>query len=371
MKKSILASILSLLLISATGCNDENSNTQPSQQDKTKTEQAKPDQKNTSSDETQFSQKIEKGNLWLATFNEDFGTVIHKKTSVLSGTINVNLLDNTKNVLANLSSDKGKTIDITPFKVLETETDQIKRMKASSSVMSVRSAFSIHLSESGLKRAQESFEFMKTLSPALPELDAVGIAYGDSYVDLYSKMLKLGDYLVIKETYRLDDYAQAKGMYEDVKNAYAKLIDEKEKAAVAYENYYQAMHVEELQLVKKKGLVVRFQIMESLDTVTNTLDSINPDKIDLKVLSDAITKIEAQSTELEKVLSNESLLNKENMKSSDYSVKEYLKLYQQLVIELKVLEKKIKENKDISGSLDIISNEYEYLIKNYNSLISK
>ncbi|WP_100160090.1 DUF3829 domain-containing protein [Proteus columbae] len=376
MKKSILASIISLLLISAVGCDNsnENSNTGTPSQDKNKTEQttqSKPDSKNTQSDEVQFSRKIEKGNLWLATFNEDFGTIIQKKTGRISGTINVNLLDNTKNILENLSSDKGKTIDITPFKVLETETDQIKRMKASSSVMSVRSAFSMHLSESGAERAQESFEFMKTFSPTLPELDAVGNAYGESYVDLYKKLLKLGDYLVIKETYRLDDFAQASTLYEDVKNAYTKLIDEKEKAAEAYENYYQAMHIEELELVKKEGLIVRYQIMQSLDTVTNTLDSMNPDKVDVAALSAAISKIEAQSIELEKIFGNEALLNKENMKGTDYSVKQYLKLYQQLVIELKVLEKKLKENKDVSSSIDSISNEYKYLIENYNSLIAK
>ncbi|WP_311754077.1 DUF3829 domain-containing protein [Proteus columbae] len=376
MKKSILASIISLLLISAVGCDNsnENSNTGTPSQDKNKTEQttqSKPDPKNTQSDEATFSQKIEKGNLWLATFNEDFGTIIQKKTGRISGTINVNLLDNTKNILENLSSDKGKTIDITPFKVLETETDQIKRMKASSSIMSVRSAFSMHLSESGAERAQESFEFMKTFSPTLPELDSVGNAYGESYVDLYQKLLKLGDYLVVKETYRLDDFAQANTLYEDVKNAYAKLIDEKEKAAEAYENYYQAMHIEELELVKKEGLVVRYQLMQSLDTVTNTLDSINPDKIDVAALSAAIIKIEAQSIELEKVFGDEALLNKENMKGTDYSVKEYLKLYQQLVIELKVLEKKLNENKDISGSINTISNKYKYLIENYNSLIAK
>ncbi|MBG6027984.1 DUF3829 domain-containing protein [Proteus mirabilis] len=376
MKKSILASIISLLLISAVGCDNsnENSNTGTPSQDKNKTEQttqSKPDPKNTQSDEATFSQKIEKGNLWLATFNEDFGTIIQKKTGRISGTINVNLLDNTKNILENLSSDKGKTIDITPFKVLETETDQIKRMKASSSIMSVRSAFSMHLSESGAERAQESFEFMKTFSPTLLELDSVGNAYGESYVDLYQKLLKLGDYLVVKETYRLDDFAQANTLYEDVKNAYAKLIDEKEKAAEAYENYYQAMHIEELELVKKEGLVVRYQLMQSLDTVTNTLDSINPDKIDVAALSAAIIKIEAQSIELEKVFGDEALLNKENMKGTDYSVKEYLKLYQHLVIELKVLEKKLNENKDISGSINTISNKYKYLIENYNSLIAK
>lgn len=376
MKKSILASIISFLLISAVGCDNsnENSNIGTPSQDKNKTEQttqSKPDSKNTQSDEAQFSQKIEKGNLWLATFNEDFGTIIQKKTGRISGTININLLDNTKSILENLSSDKGKTIDITPFKVLETETDQIKRMKASSSVMSVRSAFSMHLSESGAERAQESFQFMKTFSPTLPELDAVGNAYGESYVDLYKKLLKLGDYLVVKETYRLDDFAQANTLYEDVKNAYAKLIDEKEKAAEAYENYYQAMHIEELELVKKEGLVVRYQIMQSLDTVTNTLDSMNPDKVDVAVLSAAITKIEAQSIELEKIFGDEALLNKENMKGTDYSVKQYLKLYQQLVIELKVLEKKLNENKDISGSINTISNEYKYLIENYNSLIAK
>ncbi|MBG6031271.1 DUF3829 domain-containing protein [Proteus hauseri] len=376
MKKSILASIISLLLISAVGCDNsnENSNTGTPSQDKNKTEQttqSKPDSKNTQSDEALFSQKIEKGNLWLATFNEDFGTIIQKKTGRISGTININLLDNTKTVLTSLSSDKGKTIDITPFKVLETETDQIKRMKASSSIMSVRSTFSMHLSESGAERAQESFEFMKTLSPTLPELDTVGNAYGESYVDLYRKLLKLGDYLVVKETYRLDDFAQANTLYEEVKNAYAKLVDEKEKAAEAYENYYQAMHIEELELVKKEGFVVRYQIMQSLDTVTNTLDSINPDKVDVAALSAAITKIEEQSIELGKVFGNEALLNKENMKGTDYSVKEYLKLYQQLVIELKVLEKKLNENKDISTSINTISNKYKYLIENYNSLIAK
>ncbi|MFB0773434.1 hypothetical protein [Proteus cibi] len=376
MKKSILASIISLLLISAVGCDNsnENSNTGTPSQDKNKTEQttqSKPDSKNTQSDEALFSQKIEKGNLWLATFNEDFGTIIQKKTGRISGTININLLDNTKTVLTSLSSDKGKTIDITPFKVLETETDQIKRMKASSSIMSVRSTFSMHLSESGAERAQESFEFMKTLSPTLPELDTVGNAYGESYVDLYRKLLKLGDYLVVKETYRLDDFAQANTLYEEVKNAYVKLVDEKEKAAEAYENYYQAMHIEELELVKKEGFVVRYQIMQSLDTVTNTLDSINPDKVDVAALSAAITKIEEQSIELGKVFGNEALLNKENMKGTDYSVKEYLKLYQQLVIELKVLEKKLNENKDISTSINTISNKYKYLIENYNSLIAK
>lgn len=376
MKKSILASIISLLLISAIGCDNsnENSNTGTPSQDKNKTEQttqSKPDSKNTQSDEALFSQKIEKGNLWLATFNEDFGTIIQKKTGRISGTININLLDNTKTVLTSLSSDKGKTIDITPFKVLETETDQIKRMKASSSIMSVRSTFSMHLSESGAERAQESFEFMKTLSPTLPELDTVGNAYGESYVDLYRKLLKLGDYLVVKETYRLDDFAQANTLYEEVKKAYAKLVDEKEKAAEAYENYYQAMHIEELELVKKEGFVVRYQIMQSLDTVTNTLDSINPDKVDVAALSAAITKIEEQSIELGKVFGNEALLNKENMKGTDYSVKEYLKLYQQLVIELKVLEKKLNENKDISTSINTISNKYKYLIENYNSLIAK
>ncbi|XOY30490.1 hypothetical protein ACLIX2_01395 [Proteus cibi] len=376
MKKSILASIISLLLISAVGCDNsnENSNTGTPSQDKNKTEQttqSKPDSKNTQSDEALFSQKIEKGNLWLATFNEDFGTIIQKKTGRISGTININLLDNTKTVLTSLSSDKGKTIDITPFKVLETETDQIKRMKASSSIMSVRSTFSMHLSESGAERAQESFEFMKTLSPTLPELDTVGNAYGESYVDLYRKLLKLGDYLVVKETYRLDDFAQANTLYEEVKKAYAKLVDEKEKAAEAYENYYQAMHIEELELVKKEGFVVRYQIMQSLDTVTNTLDSINPDKVDVAALSAAITKIEEQSIELGKVFGNEALLNKENMKGTDYSVKEYLKLYQQLVIELKVLEKKLNENKDISTSINTISNKYKYLIENYNSLIAK
>lgn len=376
MKKSILASIISLLLISAVGCDNsnENSNTGTPSQDKNKTEQttqSKPDSKNTQSDEALFSQKIEKGNLWLATFNEDFGTIIQKKTGRISGTININLLDNTKTVLTSLSSDKGKTIDITPFKVLETETDQIKRMKASSSIMSVRNTFSMHLSESGAERAQESFEFMKTLSPTLPELDTVGNAYGESYVDLYRKLLKLGDYLVVKETYRLDDFAQANTLYEEVKNAYAKLVDEKEKVAEAYENYYQAMHIEELELVKKEGFVVRYQIMQSLDTVTNTLDSINPDKVDVAALSAAITKIEEQSIELGKVFGNEALLNKENMKGTDYSVKEYLKLYQQLVIELKVLEKKLNENKDISTSINTISNKYKYLIENYNSLIAK
>ncbi|MEQ5227090.1 DUF3829 domain-containing protein [Proteus cibi] len=376
MKKSILASIISLLLISAVGCDNsnENSNTGTPSQDKNKTEQttqSKPDSKNTQSDEALFSQKIEKGNLWLATFNEDFGTIIQKKTGRISGTININLLDNTKTVLTSLSSDKGKTIDITPFKVLETETDQIKRMKASSSIMSVRSTFSMHLSESGAERAQESFEFMKTLSPTLPELDTVGNAYGENYVDLYRKLLKLGDYLVVKETYRLDDFAQANTLYEEVKNAYVKLVDEKEKAAEAYENYYQAMHIEELELVKKEGFVVRYQIMQSLDTVTNTLDSINPDKVDVAALSAAITKIEEQSIELGKVFGNEALLNKENMKGTDYSVKEYLKLYQQLVIELKVLEKKLNENKDISTSINTISNKYKYLIENYNSLIAK
>ena len=376
MKKSILASIISLLLISAVGCDNsnENSNTGTPSQDKNKTEQttqSKPDSKNTQSDEALFSQKIEKGNLWLATFNEDFGTIIQKKTGRISGTININLLDNTKTVLTSLSSDKGKTIDITPFKVLETETDQIKRMKASSSIMSVRSTFSMHLSESGAERAQESFEFMKTLSPTLPELDTVGNAYGESYIDLYRKLLKLGDYLVVKETYRLDDFAQANTLYEEVKKAYAKLVDEKEKAAEAYENYYQAMHIEELELVKKEGFVVRYQIMQSLDTVTNTLDSINPDKVDVAALSAAITKIEEQSIELGKVFGNEALLNKENMKGTDYSVKEYLKLYQQLVIELKVLEKKLNENKDISTSINTISNKYKYLIENYNSLIAK
>ncbi|EST58012.1 hypothetical protein K151_2178 [Proteus hauseri ZMd44] len=376
MKKSILASIISLLLISAVGCDNsnENSNTGTPLQDKNKTEQttqSKPDSKNTQSDEALFSQKIEKGNLWLATFNEDFGTIIQKKTGRISGTININLLDNTKTILTSLSSDKGKTIDITPFKVLETETDQIKRMKASSSIMSVRSTFSMHLSESGAERAQESFEFMKTLSPTLPELDTVGNAYGESYVDLYRKLLKLGDYLVVKETYRLDDFAQANTLYEEVKKAYAKLVDEKEKAAEAYENYYQAMHIEELELVKKEGFVVRYQIMQSLDTVTNTLDSINPDKVDVAALSAAITKIEEQSIELGKVFGNEALLNKENMKGTDYSVKEYLKLYQQLVIELKVLEKKLNENKDISTSINTISNKYKYLIENYNSLIAK
>lgn len=378
MKKSILASIISLLLISAVGCDNsnENSNTGTPSQDKNKTEQttqSKPDSKNTQSDEVQFSQKIEKGNLWLATFNEDFGTIIQKKTGRISGTININLLDNTKKVLTSLSSDNGKTLDLTPFKILENEaeTDQIKRMKANSALMPVRSTFSMHLSESGAERAQESFEFMKTFSPTLPELDAVGNAYGESYVDLYKKLLKLGDYLVVKETYRLDDFAQASTLYEDVKNAYAKLIDEKEKAAEAYENYYQAMHIEELELVKKEGLVVRYQIMQSLDTVTNTLDSMNPDKIDVAALSAAITKIEAQSIELGKVFGDEALLNKENMKSTDYSVKEYLKLYQQLVIELKVLEKKLNENKDTSGSINTISNEYKYLIENYNSLIAK
>lgn len=84
MKKNILASIISLLLISAVGCDNsnENSNTGIPSQDKNKTEQttqSKPDSKNTQSDEVQFSQKIEKGNLWLATFNEDFGTIIQKK----------------------------------------------------------------------------------------------------------------------------------------------------------------------------------------------------------------------------------------------------------------------------------------------------
>lgn len=378
MKKSILASIISLLLISAVGCDNsnENSNTGTPLQDKNKTEQttqSKPDSKNTQSDEVQFSQKIEKGNLWLATFNEDFGTIIQKKTGRLSGTINVNLLDNTKKVLTSLSSDNGKTLDLTPFKILENEaeTDQIKRMKANSALMPVRSAFSMYLSGSGAERAQESFEFMKTFSPTLPELDAVGNAYGESYVDLYKKLLKLGDYLVVKETYRLDDFAQASTLYEDVKNAYAKLIDEKEKAAEAYENYYQAMHIEELELVKKEGLVVRYQIMQSLDTVTNTLDSMNPDKIDVTALSAAITKIEEQSIELGKVFGDEALLNKENMKGTDYSVKKHLELYQQLVIELKVLEKKLNENKDISGSINTISNEYKYLIENYNSLIAK
>lgn len=369
MKKSILVSIISILLISVVGCDkaNENSNAGTSQQDKNKTEQ-----NSIQSDEVQFSKRIEKGNLWLSAFNEDFGPILYKKTSVLSGTINDNLLNNTKEVLKYLSSDNNKmTLDLTPFKVLETETDQIKRMKANNNVMSVERVFSMSLSESGLKRAQDSFEFMKTFPPALPELDTVGIAYGDSYIDLYTKMLKLGDYLVIKKTYRLDDFAQANGMYDDVKNAYVKLINEKEKVAEAYENYYQVMHIEELQLVKKKGLVVRFQIMESLDTVTNTLDSINSNKIDLTALSDAMTKTEAQSVELEKMFSNESLLNKENMKGTDYSVKEYLKLYQQIVIELKVLEKKIKEGKDISGNLDAISTKYEYLVNSYNSLISK
>ncbi|NBM54462.1 DUF3829 domain-containing protein [Proteus sp. G2669] len=376
MRKSILASIISLLLISVVGCDNsnENSNTGTPSQDKNKTEQttqSQPDSKNIQSDEVQFSQKIEKGNLWLATFNEDFGTIIQKKTGRISGTINVNLLDNTKTVLTSLSSDNGESIDLTPFKIFETETDQIKKMKASSAIMPVRSAFSMHLSASGAERAKESFEFMKTLPPTLPELDAVGNTYGESYVDLYEKLLKLGDYLVVKETYRLDDFAQASNLYEEVKNAYAKLIDEKEKAADAYENYYQAMHIEELELVKKEGLVVRYQIMQSLDTVTNTLDSMNPDKIDVAILSAAITKIEAQSIELEKIFGDETLLNKENMKGSDYSVKKYLELYQQLVIELKVLEKKLNENKDISSSINTISNEYKYLIENYNSLIAK
>ncbi|MEY0452228.1 hypothetical protein, partial [Proteus terrae] len=72
-----------------------------------------------------------------------------------------------------------------------------------------------------------------------------------------------------------------------------------------------------------------------------------------------------------KVFGDEALLNKENMKGTDYSVKKYLESYQQLVIELKVLEKKLNENKDISGSINTISNEYKYLIENYNSLIAK
>ncbi|MEQ4925084.1 DUF3829 domain-containing protein [Proteus hauseri] len=373
MKKSILVSVLGVLLISAAGCDNanENPNSELSQQDKTKIEQSKSDQTSIQTDEIQFSQKIEKGNLWLSAFNEEFGPILKKKTSVLSATISSDLLNNTKKTLAELSSDKNMTLDLSPFKVLETETDQIKRMQANSKLMSVNTVFSTYLGESGLNRAKEAFEYMNTLTPALPELDAVGSDYGKSYTDLYEKMLKLGDYLFIKETYRLDDYAQANALYDDVKNAYTKLLEEKEKAVDAYENYYQIMHIEELQLVKKKGLIIRFHIMESLDTVSNSLDLINPDKLDLNVLADVITKVEAQSVVLEKAFNDEALMKKENMKISDSSTGAYLKTYQQLLIELKVLEKKAKENKDITSSLNTISNNYESLIRDYNYLISK
>lgn len=371
MKKKILVSILSLLLISVTGCNDSNesSNTTPSQ--KNKAEQSESKQKNTNFNEAKLAQKIEKGNLWTYAIEEEFGNIIRKKTSVISGGLNPNILNNTKSVLDSFSSDKNMTLNLPAFKAIDNKTDLKNRAEISGSLLSLDITFSMHFNNSELNNIKEAFDYMATLSPEIPELDAAGIAYGKSYVDLYEKMIKLGDYAIIKKTYRLDDYAQMQVLYDDAKKAYIKLIDEKEKLENAYENYYQDMHVEELKLVKEKGLIIRFQIMNSLDLLSNTIESMGPEKIDLKVLSDEIAKIEAESVELEKLFGNEVLLNKENIKSSDYAVKEYLRKYQQIVIELKVLEKKVKEGKNVSNDIDTIFINYESLIKDYNSLITK
>lgn len=366
MKKKVLVTLLSLILVSIAGCNDDKNETKLVNTNNTESQQTN-NQKSLEEGVNLLAQKTAKGNLWLSTMNENFGPVLRAKTGVLSDSIEGDLLENTKNVLEKLSSSKTGKFDV---KKLTKNGDSFHDMKIDANLTHASNVFTMRVSEGNLKRATNAFEYMKTLTPAIPELDTVGNAYGEAYVDLYAKLLKLGDYLFTKKTYRLDDYAQANGMYDDINAAYIKLVEEREKMAAAYNNYYQVMHVEEKQLIKQNGQVVRYNIMESLDTVEEMFTVIASDKIDIQKLEEASSKIDIQLANIESIFKDEKMMQNEGMKVSSYHVASYLKNYEQLAIEIKVLIKDIKAGKKVEDNLDKISRQYKSLVDNYNSIVS-
>ena len=355
MKKSILISALSISILLLSACNESTDNPLP----------AKVEQKKQAITPLEFSHNIEKGNLWLSAFREDFSPILSKKNTESSKTLDANIIINAKKMLDTLSSDNKMTFDINVLKF----KDDMKGMQKKSKLTMLDISYQKNISQSQLQRAKESFDYMKTLSPSIPELDKAGEQFSITYINLYEKTLALGDYLFINQTGRLDDYAQASKLYNELKKAYTRHFDIKKKTMLIYDNYYKKMHIEEKRIVKNQGQIVRYNIMESMDVLSLLMNKLNPNKVDINMLEKMNVQLEKSYSELETTFNNTELLAREYNERSNYDLQNYLKSYQQFIIETKVIIDDKNDANGVRNTLDRMSIQYELLVRSYNALI--
>ncbi len=356
MKKSILISALGISILLLSACNESTDTPSPAKVEQKKEQEITP---------LEFSQSIEKGNLWLSAFRENFGSILSKKNEQPSSTLEGNIIINAKKLLDTLSANNKMTFDINTLKF----KDDMKGMQVKSKLAMLEISYQKNVSESQLKRAKESFDYMKTLSPSIPELDKAGEQFGITYINLYEKTLALGDYLFVNQASRLDDYAQASQLYDDLKKAYKRHTDIKKKTLLIYDDYYKKMHLKEMKIVKNQGQVVRYTIMESMDNLSAIMTKLDPNQININMLEDMVIQLETRYTELETTFNNSELLKKEYKARSEYDLQSYLKSYQQFILEIKNIIKDKNEGNSTRSALDRVSIQYELLVRSYNALI--
>lgn len=382
MKKQnlILSTVVLAILM---GCGESNNTTTtpttPSTNNTATTVASAPTK---TSPEEILAAKTAKGNLWLDALKGNFATVLSKKKNQIMVNTSTDLFKDSAKVLKIMSKDDESIFDVTkvrvpdPVKITDMESSiaNSKRMSIVNDKMSLSGIFDSNFTkDKGLKYAQESFEYILELTPSIPVLDVPGKEYADTYTALFNAMLELGNYFYTEETYRLDDYAQGEALYNAVLEAHNAHAVSIQNTSVAYDAYYDEMHLEEKALLKENGLVVRYNIMEALDSITNMMYVVNSDDVSTEQLETVLATFETISTTLNDAVNDENIFHAEFSSSmSQDRVKRYLEQYKKFIIEIKVLIKNKTDNnpKEFNKTVRDLDLKYDAFIRAYNNVIS-
>lgn len=354
----ITVAFLSVLLV---GCGESNDSTSTQTIPTTTQQQEKTTPTNNEAE--QLSLLSAKGNLWLAVFEENFDAVRSKQHNQIISSMKTDLLNQSERVLKAISLDDA-SLNMDMF---QNSDDPIKRAKS----LSYKTPFQMsNWDAKTTQNIESAIQYLVDLQPAIPELDQAGKAYSDTYIELYNAMSAFRTYIVTDETYRLDDYAQLPQLHENLKTAFVNHINASNDAFQAYDVYYDDMHQKEKALVKTEGLIIHYNIMESLDLVTKASMMMRTEDLSAEGLQTILTEMETIANNLANEMT-EQQLNKEYRPHDQDKVNKYIAQYKRVIIDVTVLVKNLTEQKQsqFESNYSKFDIQYQSLVRYYNDLM--
>lgn len=306
-----------------------------------------------------LSDKSTKSALWLAAFNQDFNSVLSQKDPEYHIVTASNLFNNAQQTLEVMGSKNEFVFNISNVKA--NQTHLVKSIDLSTLAHNFK----------GQKKAdivKDAFEYIQSLPADLAELDGVGAALAASYLNLHQAMAEIGNYFFIKEAYSLDDYAKAEELYNNVRAAFLAHSEIKQQFSAVYSDSYKELHLAKKSLAKEQGQVIHYNVMESMDSMDEVTKLLKSDTLLVEQLQFFLEQLEGIATTFEGALADSTLLQNEFPNEVDQDqVKNYFKLFQEIIGDVQILIKNLNDNNEyeVKSNIRRLLSKHQSLLNQY------
>lgn len=227
-----------------------------------------------------------------------------------------------------------------------------------------------------IQNYQELIDKLIAFPPKLTELDSTGKTYSEQFVALGMAYIDLYTYYKVEKEYMLDDFAKSTQLHNNLLTAYKNYSQAKDNAFVTYNNLYKELHNAQKMQIKKQGLVISYNIFESLDLsesivnliIDNSKDEKALKKFDKTILEKKIIQLETIINEFKSNRQNKEAITKEGLKMDAYN--QYVDSLSSFIVQAKVILRDIQEKNIKTKIVNLNNIEFDKVIKNYNNVIN-